>query len=274
MQMINRREFLKGSAMASLALAGCKIPMLSDGLAVKGIRIGVQMWSVNDLWKADPVAAFRRLKGLGYDGVQSFGFYAMDRNELEKMLDGEGLRIVDMPFYMKTIAGDGFDKFVEFCKRFDIDFAFEPWSKYESAADWQKHVQELRAVRERFAAVGIRTGYHNHQHEVKERFDGASPLEMLEKGGLDMQLDVGHVKLAGGDPVAWLRKLKGRVPSIHAKPGGGDSVGGAGDANDWPAIFAAAEAAGTKWAIVECETRRDTYADVEASANFLANLRF
>ena len=62
------------------------------------------------------------------------------------------------------------------------------------------------------------------------------------------------------------------MPSIHAKPGGGDSVGGIGDANDWPAIFEAAAAAGTRWAIVECETRRNTYADVEASAAFLKGL--
>ena len=63
------------------------------------------------------------------------------------------------------------------------------------------------------------------------------------------------------------------MPSIHAKPGGGNSVGGAGDRNDWPAIFAAAAAAGTKWAIVECEARRNTYADVEASAAFIKGLK-
>ena len=84
---------------------------------------------------------------------------------------------------------------------------------------------------------------------------------------------MGHVKLAGGCPVAWLEKLPGRVPSIHAKPGGGNSVGGAGDANDWKAIFSAAAASGTKWAIVECETRRNTFADVEASMNFLRGLQ-
>ena len=50
-------------------------------------------------------------------------------------------------------------------------------------------------------------------------------------------------------------------------------VGGKGDENDWSAIFSAAAAAGTKWAVVECETRRDTYADVEASAEFLRSLK-
>ena len=271
---MNRREFLKASAFASLAAAfgGCA-SCRSEGFAVNGIRIGVQMWSVNDLWKKDPVDAFRRLKALGYDGVQSFGFLAMDWGELEKMLDGEGLRVIDMPFYMKNMVPGKFEQFIEFCQRFGVDFAYEPYSKYKTGDEWRKHADELAAMREKFAKYGIRVGYHNHQHEIRERYDGKQPLQYLYETGLDMELDVGHVKLAGGDPLEWIGKLNGRVPSIHAKPGGGDSVGGIGDANDWPAIFAAAAKAGTRWAIVECETRRDTYADVAASAVFLKGLR-
>ena len=271
---MNRREFLKVSSLAAAAAAldGCR-SFGGSGIAVNGIRIGVQMWSVNDLWKKNPTDAFRRLKALGYDGVQSFGFLAMDWNELEKMLDGEGLRIVDMPFYMKNVAPGEFEKFVAFCQRFGIDFVYEPYNRFKTGAEWQKHAQELVALREKFARFGIRVGYHNHQHEVKERYAGKSPLQYLYDAGLDMELDVGHVKLAGGDPLEWLGKLKGRVPSIHAKPGGGNSVGGAGDGNDWPGIFAAAAAAGTKWAVVECETRRNTYEDVAASMAFIRGLR-
>lgn len=269
--MMNRRKFLETGVLA--ALAGCTVaPRGGEKLSVNGIGIGVQMWSVNNLWKKDPAGAFRRLKALGYDGVQSFGFYSMDWNELEKMLDGEGLCIVDMPFYMKTVAGDGFAKFVDFCGRFKIGFVFEPYAKFDSAADCRRHAEELAALRGKFAEYGMETGYHNHQHELRQRFDGKTPMEFLYDAGLPFELDVGHVKLAGGDPVAWLKRLSGRVPSIHAKPGGGNSVGGRGDANDWRAIFAAAKAAGTKWAVVECESRRDTFADVEASAAFLKSL--
>ena len=101
-------------ALAALgASAACKTSSCGDGFAVNGIRIGVQMWSVNDLWKKDPAAAFRRLKALGYDGVQSFAFLAMDHGELEKMLADNGLAIIDMPFYMKTVAPDCINRFLE-----------------------------------------------------------------------------------------------------------------------------------------------------------------
>ena len=37
--------------------------------------------------------------------------------------------------------------------------------------------------------------------------------------------------------------------------------------------LAAAATAGTKWAVVECETRRGTYEDVEKSAEFLGRFK-
>ena len=271
--MNTRREFLKLGSMAALASGAFAQCRGESQLAVNGIRIGVQMWSVNDLWKKNPSDALRRLKALGYDGVQSFGFLAMDWNELEKMLNDNGLKIIDMPFYMKTVAPDSFGRFLEFCQRFKIDFVYEPYTKFATGAEWRRHADELMELGEKFRKYGIRTGYHNHQHELRQHFDGKTPLEYLYDAGLAMELDVGHVKLAGGCPVRWLEKLNGRVPSIHAKPGGGNSVGGDGDANDWKAIFKTAAASGTKWAIVECETRRNTFADVEASATFLRGLR-
>ena len=118
-----RRNFLAGSSAAALWMAGgCCHLAGNGGLSVNGIKIGVQMWSVADLWKADPVDAFRKLRALGYVGVQSIGFYYMNWDELEKMLDGEGLQIVDMPFFPKMLK-DGDEKFLDFCKRFGVQLA-------------------------------------------------------------------------------------------------------------------------------------------------------
>lgn len=274
--MKTRRDFLRIGAMtaAGACLAGCRTSGCDSGaLSVNGIRIGVQMWSIHDFWKKDPVAAFRRLKAMGYDGVQSIGFYFMNHDELEKMLADSGLQIVDMPFRVNMVTPDKFNGYLEFCKRFSVDFVYEPSAKFSTGAEWRRHADWLMELSEKFNRHGIRVGYHNHQWELRQHFDGKTPLEYLYDAGLNMELDVGHIKLAGADPVRWLEKLNGRVPSIHAKPGGGDSVGGKGDANDWQAIFSAASASGAKWAVVECETRRDTYEDVEASIAYLRTLK-
>ena len=60
---------------------------------------------------------------------------------------------------------------------------------------------------------------------------------------------------------------------LGAKPGGGNSIGCTEDATDWPTLMRAAAEAGVKWAIVECEERRNTYQDVEDAMQFLKNLK-
>lgn len=275
--MVTRRGFIGTCSLAAagFGIGGCKSPFggaSSDSLAVKGIRIGVQMWSIDKIWKNNPAAAFRRLKDMGYDGVQSIGFLKLDHDELEKMLSDTGLQIVDMAFRTSMLAPNNFGKYLEFCQRFKIGFVYDPMQKFSTGIEWRRHADWLAEISQKFKPYGIRVGYHNHQHELRQYFDGKTPMEYICDAGLDMELDVGHIKLAKSDPVRWLEMLKGRVPSIHAKPGGGNSVGCADDANDWPAIFSVAAMAGTKWAVVECETRRDTYEDVAASISYLRNL--
>lgn len=144
---------------------------------------------------------------------------------------------------------------------------------YGLTLDEQVRAAELAAWREKFAAAGLRTGFHNHQVELTTKFaDGSCPLDAFEKAGVDFELDVGHATLAGADPVAWLQRLAGRVPSIHAKPGGGRAVGGPDDRNDWRTLLPEAAASGAKWAVVECEARRNTFEDVAASAAYLKGI--
>ena len=53
---MKRREFIKMSAFAAFGTAvGCRTVSSGGSMSVNGIRIGVQMWSINDIWKKDPV---------------------------------------------------------------------------------------------------------------------------------------------------------------------------------------------------------------------------
>ena len=67
--------------------------------------------------------------------------------------------------------------------------------------------------------------------------------------------------------------MKGRLPSgLHAKPVGATAAGAPGERQDWPKVVAAAEKAGVKWLVVECEKRKDTFDDIAASARYLRPL--
>lgn len=267
---MNRRDFLRNLTWAAGACAtGCT----TCGGGAKPLRLAVQMWSVEKLWKKDMSGAFARLRAMGYEGVQSLAFFDQDRGKLEKALKANDLVIVDMPFRRSMLAPEKINSYLEFCDQFGVAFVYDPWEGCKTADEWKRMADTLSELGAKLAPRGIRVGYHNHRQEIETKFaDGATPLDILADRGLPFELDVGHVKLGGGDPVAWLRRLSGRVPSIHAKPGGGHFTGCAQDGNDWPAILAASRAAGVAWAVVECEERRDTFEDVAASERFLRPL--
>ena len=63
--------------------------------------------------------------------------------------------------------------------------------------------------------------------------------------------------------------MQRRLPRRKKPPRGQNA---AGDRQNWPAVVAAAEKAGVKWLVVECEKRQNTYEDIEASAKNLRPL--
>ena len=265
---MKRRECLKMmAAAASVFAAGCA----TCGSGKKGgLRLACQMWSVNDLWKKDPAGALKKMKAMGYEGIQSMAFWQWNRKDLHKLLDDHGLVLVDMPIYLSHVAPDKVNSTLEFCDEFGVDFLFVPHHKAKTKDEWAKLGDGMAEAARRLAKNGIKIGFHNHQVEFTSKFDGVSPMDMFfAHPELHFELDVGHATLAGENSAALLKRIWGRVPSIHAKPGGGLSCGGEGDRNDWPTIFSSCQAMGTKWAVVECESRRNTFEDIDASMKFL-----
>lgn len=270
---MNRREFIGGALGTAgvAALAGCAgLPFGSR------MRLGCQLWSVKDIWQkqGDVTSVFPQLAEMGYEGVQSMAFWQSDADKLERALKENGLAIADMPINFTHVDTDeALAKTVAFCRRFDVDFVYIPWWKPKDLAGWRAFAAKLDAVNAKLAPYGIRAGYHHHIHEINEKVDGEYPLDvLLRHPTFAFEMDVGPVLEAGRDPAKTLAGLPNRVPGIHAKPYPGTYAGAPDDRQDWPAILAACRAVGTKWIVVECEQRKDTFDDVRRSADFLRPL--
>ena len=271
---MNRREFLGGAAgtLGCAALSGCA------GFPFGGsrMRLGCQLWSVKDIWQkqGDVTGVFPQLAEMGYEGVQSAAFWDIDADKLARALDANALAVADMPVKMQQVETDeALAKTVAFCRRFGVDFVYIPWTKPTTIAGWREFAAKLDEIGRKLAPHGIRIGYHHHLHEFNDKVDGTYPIDaLIAQPGFPFELDVGPVLEAGRNPAAVLTALKGRVPGIHAKPYPGTFAGAPDDRQDWPAIIAAAQAAGTKWFVVECEQRKDTFEDVRSSAAYFRKL--
>ena len=266
---------------AGVRIRNLRIASLGGSLTRPPMKLACQMWCVKDFWfdKADKVAAFAeifpKVKAMGYDGVQCGAFIRVDPDRLEKALKDNGLVIVDQPISFNDIEDAAkLPQTVSFCKRFGVDFVYVPWHDAKTAADWRAFCRRLDAAEAKLKPHGIRVGYHQHIHELEKKVDGEYPWDILTGAdGARLEMDIGPVLDAGRVPADEILKMKGRLPGgIHAKPVGASAAGAPGEKQDWPKVVAAADKAGVKWLVVECEKRKNTYDDIAASARYLRPL--
>jgi sugar phosphate isomerase/epimerase len=125
-------------------------------------------------------------------------------------------------------------------------------------------LERIEAVARAAGELALRLGFHNHWSEVKPLDGGSTFLELLR--GLDpellwLELDLGWIWHAGGDPVGELQATSGRCPLVHVKDYASrndrDDVPVGDGIVDYERIVPAAVAAGTKWLVVEQDSVGD-----------------
>lgn len=216
------------------------------------MRLAVQLYTLRTI---DAVAALPTLAAQGYEAVE---LYARpdDADELRRRLDVAGLEVCGWHVGLERFDG-AFDDVVEQARVLGVPRLVVPWAERPAdRAGAEALAERLAALRERVVLAGYPLGYHNHGHELEPLADGTVTLDVLaEVDGLELELDLGWLWVAGSDPVSRLATHAGRVPLVHAKdfadpetstPVGDGAVG-------YDRIVPAARDAGVEWLIVEQE---------------------
>ncbi len=262
MKSFSRRDFLKAGITAAVA-----VPALSQaGMLIPGRKkpeVGVQLYSVREMCKKDLVGTLKGIKEIGYAGVEFAGYYGKSAKELKQIIDDRGLVACGTHTGMATIKPDKIQETIEFNRIVGNKYLMVPHiGRPKTADECKKIAADLSAAAITAKASGMYVGYHNHQHEFKEKYScGKCMWELVYDNAapeLCQQMDVGHVVAAGEDPVFWLNKYPGRVRTLHAKevyPGPGilGQVPAGVKGVDWDALFVVAEKGPLNWYIVESE---------------------
>ncbi|HNX35333.1 MAG TPA: TIM barrel protein [Kiritimatiellia bacterium] len=275
MMQFSRRNFLKTGA-AGLALAS--MPSIVCAASAKP-QVGVQLYSVRKLCEKDLVGTLKAIKEMGYAGVEFAGYYGKSAQELKKMLDDNGLVACGTHTGLDTIKPENLAKTIEFNQTIGNKYLMVPGMKVENTAQgWIDTAKLFSGAAVTAKAAGMVVGYHNHQHEFKDKFDGKCKWDIFfSNASADVcsQMDVGHVVSAGEDPVAWLKKFPKRSRTLHAKeiyPGPGilGQVPEGKQGVKWDEVFAATDAdAVTDWYIVESEADPNTLEKIRGCIDFL-----
>jgi len=221
--------------------------------------IALQLYTLRDLLQQDMLGTLEKVADLGYQGVEMAGYGNSNRADVIDKLRELGLRVVGNHVSIDALEND-FGAVVNESRELGISHLAIPYldaSRCGSREKWVTNAAEFDEFGQKLREAGLQLCYHNHDFEFEEQYDGKSALEFLYEQTspelLMAELDTYWVRKGGISPEFFIRSLSGRVPLLHIKDMGTDgnfAEVGEGTLN-WPAIFAAAEAAGTRAYIVE-----------------------
>lgn len=278
MKNFSRRSFLRaGAAAAAAAPALSRAGMLIPGREKP--RVGVQLYSVRDMCKKDLPGTLKGIKEIGYAGVEFAGYYGKSAKEMKQIIDDHGLLACGTHIGMGTLKPDKIQETIEFNQILENKYLMVPYIGRPKTADGCKKIADELSVAALTARdSGMYVGYHNHQHEFKEKYAcGKCMWELIYDHAAPevcQQMDVGHVVAAGEDPIFWLNKYPGRVRTLHAKevyPGPGilgqvpEGVKGV----DWDPLFVVVEKGALDWYVVESEADPKVLDKIDGAFKFL-----
>ncbi len=186
------------------------------------LPVAVQVYSVRDSAEANLADTLKKIKEMGYQGVEFAGLYGLSPDYVKGLCDGIGLVPVSAHIPLDEMLADPDKTFSDYAK-IGCKFAAVPYVTPERRPGAEKFEETIRQIAELGKCAkkyGITLLYHNHDFEFT-KVDGEYGLDILYKevspDYLQTELDLCWVNVGGEEPSAFLRKYTGRAPVVHLK---------------------------------------------------------
>lgn len=267
--MTNRRVFLKQTAAilgsSSLALSSCRTKATSSE---KGLRLGVNLFSMPKLLEKDFASAMQMVARIGYKEIEFFGpysfspeeekqrwlsitpslgfsgsgFFNSDIKTIGKILDDTGLSAPSMHAAMPTLENN-MAELAEAAHLLGARYVILPSAETQASLDtYKRQAERFNAVGESARKNGVMFAYHNHGNGLKP-LEGTIPFELIMTGtdpdNVFFQMDIFWMTAGGVDVVQYLNRYRGRFRLMHIKDMSQlvTFSGDGGDPQQWIELF-------------------------------------
>jgi sugar phosphate isomerase/epimerase len=265
------------------------------------MKVGVQVYSVREEAEKDFAGTMRKIKEMGYDGVELAGTYGIPTAEIAAILKENGLAAISahVPvFAMMEDAQQVIDDYKTIGCRY-LAVPYLPAEMRYGTPAYQEVLEVIRKMGRLCRENGMTLLYHNHDFEFEKNEKGEYPLDLLyaeiPAELLQTELDTCWVKVSGIDPAGYIRKYENRCPIVHLKDYVGEKsenmyalIGidegeekkaaafafrAVGDGcQDWAPILEASAASGAEWVVVEQDHVHPPMEDIARSRSYLKEL--
>jgi len=276
----SRRDFLKKTAATLASTSLLSHAGFSRGKA--DAIVGVQLYSIRDEMKKDPLSSLKQVSAMGYKHVEHANyvnrkFYGYSAAEFKKILADLGLSMPSGHTVMtkkhwddvKKDFTDDWKYTVEDAAVLGQKYVISPWledSLRQKYDDLVRYMEVFNKSGELCKKSGMRFGYHNHDFEFSQKLNGVTVYDIILKNTdpdlVIQQLDIGNLYNGGAKAIEVVKQYPGRFKSLHVKDeipatSGNEkyesTILGEGIVNVKEVIDACRKTAGTEHYIVEQE---------------------
>ncbi|MES3152211.1 sugar phosphate isomerase/epimerase family protein [Sphingomonas faeni] len=278
--ILTRRNLLVGTgAVAALAVVGG-----APASAAQLKAIGLQLYTVRELFQKNPVGTLESVARIGYREVEfgGGGYDGMDHAMLRKTMDRLGLKAPSAHISYEALL-QRFDQSVTMAKTLGATTVVLPYMTAEHRTEqaWQAALPNFNRIAADLKKVGLGFAYHNHDFEFTTKPGGVSLYDRLLKETdpalVKLELDLYWAAHAGEDPKTLIDRLSQRLYAYHVKDMRADrSMTAVGQGTiDFAALFKAKGSAGVQHFYVENDEAPAPYLpDITTSFRTLRALRF
>jgi len=233
---ISRRNFLVSSSMA--ALGTMVLPKYVHAFGNKSkIVTGIQLYSVRDDMKANPLQTLQQLASMGYTQVEHANyidrkFYGYSAKAFKKILSNLGMNMPSGHTVLKPEHWDASKK--DFTKEWKHtiedaaivgqQYVISPWlddSMRTNVDQLKNYMEVFNKCGQLCKRWGLKFGYHNHDFEFKEIIPGTTIYDVILQNTdptlVTQQLDIGNLYNGNATVMPILNKYPGRFASMHVK---------------------------------------------------------
>ncbi len=235
---------------------------------MRDFKIAFQLYSVRGDVLDDFEGTLKKVKAMGYDGVEFGGYFGKGAAETKALCERIGL--VPIAAHVSYAAAREDSQLFDIYAQIGCRYVVVPFvaAEYRPGTEgFSTFIEDIKRFGAKANRLGMQFGYHNHRFEfvkVEGKYGLDRLLEEVPADLLTMEFDTCWVDVAGEDPAEYIRKYGDRVEIIHLKDyigterGNLDDLGDSFDYRplgmgvcDLPATLKALDEVGAEWLIVE-----------------------
>lgn len=217
------------------------------------MKFAVQLYSVRDHMERgeDFLDVIKKVKEIGFDGVEFAGYFGHSAEELKECCDSLGLEVVGTHIAIENYLPENLQETLRFHETLGCKYIGVGGADHDTYEECITTGKILGDAGKEARKLGMDTYYHNHTEEFTPIKDGATAEDIIGSY-CKLELDTYWSFCSGIDNYEYLTKNKDKIVLVHIKDGIARKPKALGEGEcDLKKVVDGVKAIGLDWVVLE-----------------------